>query len=164
MDCRIPGFPVHHQLPEPIQTHVHHVGDIQTSHPLLSPSLPAFSLSQDQGLFQCVSSSHKVAKVLEFQLKHQSFQWISGLISFRMDWLNLLAVQRTLKGFLQHHSSKASILCHSAFFIVQLLHLFMTTGKTIALTIWPLVSKGMSLLFSTLSRFVIVFLQGASVL
>ena len=76
MDCSTPGFPVHHQLPEFTQTHVHRVGDaIQPSHPLSSPSPPAFNLSQHQGLFQWVSSSHQVAKVLEFQLQHQSFQW-----------------------------------------------------------------------------------------
>jgi len=76
MNCSTPGFPVHHQLPESTQTHVHWIGDaIQPSHPLSSPSSPAFSLSQHQGLFQWVSSSHQVAKVLEFQLQHQSFQW-----------------------------------------------------------------------------------------
>ena len=82
----------------------------------------------------------------------------SGLISFRMDRLDLLAVQRTLKSLLQHHSSKASILQHSALFIVQLLHPYMTTGKTIALTRWTFVGKVMSLLFNKLSRFVIAFL------
>ena len=77
MDCSTPGFPVHHQLPEPTQTHVQWVGDaIQPSHPLLSPSPPTFNLSQHQGLFKWVSSSHQVAKVLEFQLQHQSFQWL----------------------------------------------------------------------------------------
>ena len=76
MDCSTPGLPVHHQLPEFIQTHAHWVSDvIQPSHPLLSPSLPAFNLSQHQALFQGVSSSHQIAKVLEFQLQHQSFQW-----------------------------------------------------------------------------------------
>ena len=94
--------------------------------------------------------------------KHWSFSIspyeYSGLISFRTDWFDLLAVQRTLKSLLQHHSSKASILRHSAFFIVQLLHPYMTTGKTIALTIWTFVGKVMSLLFNTLSRFVITFL------
>ena len=108
MDCSIPGFPVHHQLPEVAQTHVHWVSDaIQPSHPLSSPSPPVFNLSQYQGLFQWVSSSHQVAKVLEFQLQHQSFQWIFGTDSFRTDWLDLLAVQGTLKSLLQHHSSKA---------------------------------------------------------
>ena len=80
------------------------------------------------------------------------------LISFRMDWLDLLAVQGTLKSLLQHHSSKASVLYHSVFFIVQLSHPYMTTGKTIALTVWTFVSKVMSVLFNTLSRFVIAFL------
>ena len=160
MDCCMPGFLVHHQLPEPTQTHVHRVGDaIQQSHPLSSPSPPTFNLSQHQGLFQWMSSSHQVARVLEFQLQHQSLQWIfSGLISFRMDWLDLLAVQGTLKSLLQHHSSKTSILRRSAFFIVQLSHPSMTTGKTIALTRWIFVGKVMSLLFNKLSRLVITFL------
>ena len=115
MDWSTPGFPVHQQLPELAQTHILWVGDaIQPFHPLLSPSPPAFNLSQYQGLFRWVSSSNQVAKVLEFQLQHQSFQWISGLISFRMDWLDLLAVQGTLKSLFQHHSSKASIFQCSA--------------------------------------------------
>ena len=202
MNCNTPGLPVHHQLPESIQTHVHRVNDaIQPSHPLSSPSPPTFNLSQHQGLFKWVSSSHQVAKVLELQLQDQSFQWISsvqslshvrpfatawtaahqaslsitnsqsllklmsiesvmlynhlilyhplllppsvflsirvfsnesvlcirwpkhwsfsfsmspsneysGLISFRMDWLDLLAVEGTLKNLLHHHNSKASI-------------------------------------------------------
>ena len=130
MDCNIPGHPVHHQLPEFTQTHIHWVGDaIQPSHPLLSSSPPAPNPSQNQGLFQWVNSSHEVAKILEFQLQHQSFQWTPRLISFRMDWLDLLAVQGTLKSLLQHHSSKASILQCLAFFIVQLSHPYMTTGK-----------------------------------
>ena len=87
MDCVMPGFPVHHQLLELAQTHVYWVGDaIQSSHPLSSPSPPAFSLSQHQGLFQWVSSSHQVAKVLQFQLQHQSFQWIFRT-DFLQDWL-----------------------------------------------------------------------------
>ena len=124
MDCSMPGFPVHHQLPELTQTHVHWFGDgIQPSHPLSSPSPPTLNLSQHQGLFKRVSSSHQVAKVLEFQLQHQSFQWILRIdLSFRMDWLDLLAVQGTLKSLLQHYSSKASILRCSAFLIVQLSH------------------------------------------
>ena len=90
----MPGLPVHHQLTESTQTHVHWVGDaIQPSHPLSSPSRPTFNLSQYQGLFKWVSSSHQVAKVLECQLQHQSFQWTPVLISFRMDWLDLLAAQ-----------------------------------------------------------------------
>ena len=159
MDCSTPGLPVHHQLLELTQTHVHRVSDaIQPSHPPSSPSLPAFSLSQHQGLSKWVSSSHQVAKVLEFQLRHQSCQWIFRLISFRMDWLDLLAVQGTLKSLLQHHSSKASILRCSAFFIVQLSHPYMTAGKTTALIRWTIVGKIMSLLFNMLSRLVITFL------
>ena len=113
MHCSTPGLPVHHQLLELTQTHVHWVSDaIQPSHPLSSPSPPTLNLSQHQSLFQWVSSSHQVAKVLEFQLQHQSFQWIprTDQISFRMDWLDLLTVQGTLKSLLQHHSSKPSIL------------------------------------------------------
>ena len=91
----MPGIPVHHQLPELAQSHIHRVGDaIQPSHSLLSPSPPTFDHSQHQGLFQWVSSSHQVAKILEFQLQHQSFSEHSGLISFRMDWLDLLALSR----------------------------------------------------------------------
>ena len=87
----------------------------------------------------------------------------SGLISFRMDWLDLLAVQGTLKSLLQHHSSKASTLQHSAFFIVQLSHAYMTTGKTTALTRWTFVGKVISLLFNMLSMLVITFFQGVSI-
>ena len=159
MDYSTPGLPVHHQLLESTQTRVHWVGDaIQPSHPLSSPCPPAFSLSQHQGLFKWVSSLHQVAKVLELQLQHQSFQWALGLISFRMDLLDLLALQGNLKSLLQHHSSKASILWNSAFFIVQLSHPYMTTGKTIALTRWTFVDKVMSLLCNMLSRLVITFL------
>ena len=96
------------------------------------------------------SSSHQVAKVLEFQLQHQSFNEHPELISFRMDWLALLAVQGTLKSLLQHHSSKASILQRSAFFIVQLSHPYMTTGKAISLTRQTFVGKVMSLLLNML--------------
>ena len=164
MNCSTLGLPVHPQLLEFTQTHVHWVGDaIQSSHPLSSPSPPAFNLSQHQCLFQWVSSSCQLAKVLEFQLQHQSFQWILGLISFRINWLDLLTVQGTLKSLLQHHSSKASILWHSAYFIVQLSHPYLPTGKTIALTRRTLVSKIMSLLFNMLSMLIIVFFQGANV-
>ena len=159
MDCSMPGFPVHHKLLEFTQTHVHWVGDaIQPSHPLSFPSLPACTLSQHQGLLKWVSSSRQVAKVLEFQLQHQSFPWIFRADFLRMDWLDLLAVQRTLKSLFQHHSSKALILWCSAFFIVQLSYPYMTTGKTIALTKWIFVGKVMSLLFNMLSRLVITFL------
>ena len=123
MDCSMPGFLVHYQLLEPTQTHVHWVGDAsQPSYSPLSPAPPAFNLSQHQGLFRWVSFSHQVAKVLELQLQHQSFQWIFRTNFFRIDWFHLLAVQGTLKSLLQHHSSKASIRLHSAFFIAQLSH------------------------------------------
>ena len=159
MDCSMPGLPVRHQLPELTQTHVHWVSDaIQLSHPLSSPSLPTFNLSQHQGLFKWVSSSYQVAKLLEFQLQYSPSNEYSRLISFRMDWLDLLVVQGTLKSLLQHHSSKASVLRHSAFFIAQLSHPYMTTGKTIALTRWTFVGKVIFLLFNKLSRLVITFL------
>ena len=121
MDWSMPGFPVHHQLLELAQTHVHRVSDtIQNISSSVVPSPPAFSLFQHQNLFQWVSSLHQVSKVLELQLQHSPSSEYSGLISFRMDQLDLLAVQVTLKSLLQHHSSKASILECSAFFIVQL--------------------------------------------
>ena len=129
---------------------------------LSSPSPPAPNPSQHQGLFQWINSLHEVAKGLEFQPQHQFLQW-TGLISFTMNWLqsfrmNLLAVQRTLKSLLQHHSSKASFLRRSAFFTVQLSHPYITTGKTIALTRWAFVGKVISLLFNMLSRLVITLL------
>ena len=142
MNSSMPGLPVHHQLLQLSQTHVHWVGDaIQRSHPLSSPSSPAFNLSHYQGVFQWVRSSHQVAKLLELQLQHQPFQWIFRLLSFRMDWVDLIAVQRTLKSLLQHHSLKASILWRSAFFIVQLSHPYMTTGKTVLWLDRPLLAK-----------------------
>ena len=134
MDCSTPGLSVHHQLPEFTQTHVHWVGDvIQPSHPLSSPSPPTFNLSQLHGLFKWVNSSHQVAKVLEFQLQNQSFQWI-----FRTDYLSDGLVvspcspRDSQESSTTLHSSKASILWCSAYFRVQLLHPYMTTGKTIA--------------------------------
>ena len=112
-------YPVHHQLLEPTQTHVHCIGDaIQPSHSLSSPSPPALSLSQHQGLFKGVSSSHQVAKILEFSASTLASNEHPGLISFRMDWLDLLAVQGTLKSLLQHYNLKTSILQQSAFFMV----------------------------------------------
>ena len=120
---------------------------------LCRPLLLLPSIFPSISLFQWASSSHQVAKVLELQLQHQSFQWI-----FRIDWFDLLAVQGTLKSLLQHHSSKAPILQRSAFFMVQLSHPYMTTGKTIALTKWTFVGQVMSLLFNMLSRLIIAFL------
>ena len=150
MNRSMPGLPVSHELLESTQTHVHWVGDaIQPS--LSSPSPSAFNLSQHQGLFKWVSSSHP--KYWSFRFNISPTNEHPGLISFRMDWLDLLAVQGTFKSLLQHHSSKTSILRLSAFFIVQLSHPYMTTGKTIALTRWTFVDKVMSLLFNMLSRF-----------
>ena len=147
MDCTMPGVPVHHQLPEFAQTHVHRVGDvIQPSHPLSSPSPPAFNLSKHQGLFKWVSSSHQVAKILELQLQHQSFQW-----TFRTDFLQDGLVgspgsprdSQESSPAPQFKSISSSVL---SFFIVQLSHPYMTTGKTIALTKWTFVGKVMSLI------------------
>ena len=159
VDCSMSGFSVLHQLPELTQTHVHRVGDaIQPSCPLSSPSPPAPNPSQHQGLFKWVSSSHQVAKILDYQLQISLSNEYLGLISFRIDWFDLLADQGTLKSLLQHHSSKTSILQCSAFFMVQLSHPYMTTGKTIALTRWTFVSKIMSLLCNLQPRLVIAFL------
>ena len=128
----------------------------QPSHPLSLPFPPALNLSQHQGLFQWVDWSHQVAKVFVFSISPSSEY--SGLISLRIDWFDFLAVQGTLNSLLQHHSSKASVLRHSAFFMVQLSHPYMTSGKTIALTRWTFAGKVMSLLFNMLSRLVIAFL------
>ena len=145
--------------PEVSQTHILWVDNaIQPSHPPSPPSSPALNLSQHQGLFKWVSSSHQVAKYWSFSFSISPSNEYSGLSSVRMDWLDLLAVQGTLKSLLQHHSSKASILQHSAFFIVQLSHPYMTTGKTIALTRRTFVGEVMFLLFNMLSRLVIAFL------
>ena len=128
VDCSTPGLPVHHQLLKFTQTHVHRVGDaIQPSYPLLSPSSPAFSIwvfSNESAL--CI----RWPKYWTFSFSISPSHEHLGLISFRMDWLDLLAVQGTLKSLLQHHSSKASIPQCSAFFMVQISHPYMTTGKT----------------------------------
>ena len=159
MDCSIPGFPVHHQLPEFAQTHVHRVGvTIQPSHPLLSPSPPAFIMPSIKVFSNQSVLCIRWPKCWSFSFSISSSNEYSGLISFRMDWLDLLAVQGTLKSLLQHHSSKASILQCSAFFTVQLSHPYMTTGKTIALTRQTFAGKVMSLLFNMPSRLVITFL------
>ena len=134
MNRSTPGLPVHHQLPEFTQTHVHRVSDaIQPSYPLLSPSPPAPKPSQHQSfptsqLFAWGGQSNRVSALAS------SSKEIPGLNSLRMDWLDLLAVQGTLNSLLQYHSSKASILRRSALFTVQLSHPYMTTGKTLALT------------------------------
>jgi len=158
MDCSTPGFPVLHQLPGLAQTHVHRVGDaIQQSHPLLCPSPPTFNLSHHQGLFQWVLRI-RWPKYWSFSFSISPSNEHSGLIFFRTDWLDFPVVQGTLKSLLQHHSSKASILWHSAFFMVQLSHPYMTTGKTLTLTWWTFVGKVMSLLFNMLFRLILDFL------
>ena len=159
MECSTPGFHVHQQIPELTQTHVHWVSDgIQPTHPLSSPFPPAFNLSQYQGLFNEFVHCNRWPSYWSFSFSISPFNEYSGLISFRMDWFDLLAVQETLKSLLQYHSSKASILQCSAFLIVQLSHPYMTTGKIIALTRWTFVGKVMPLLFNVLSRLVITLL------
>ena len=155
MNRSMPGLPVHHQLLEPTQTHVHWVSDaVQPSHPLSSllllpsifPSIRVFSNES--------ALSTRWPKYWSFSFNISPSNEHPGLIPFRMDWLDLLAVQGNLGSLLQHHSSKASILRRSAFFIVQLTHPYMTTGKTIALSRWTFVDKVMSLLLNMLSRLV----------
>ena len=156
MNRSMPSIPVHHQLLEFTQTHVHQVGDaIHPSHPLLSPSPPAPSIR----VFSSESTLRiRWPKYWSFSFSISPSNEHPGLVSLRIDWLDLLAVQGTLKSLLQHHSSKAPILQLSAFFIVQLSHPYMTTGKTTALTRQTFVDKVMSLLFNMLSRLVITFL------
>ena len=155
MNCSTPGLPVHHQLPEFTQTHVHRVHDaIQPSHPLSSPFPPAPNPPSIR-----VFSNESTLRMRWPKYRSFSFSIIPskehpGLIYFRMDWLDLLAVHGTLKSLLQHHSSKASILRRSAFFTVQLSHPYMTTGKTTDSTRRTFVGKIMSLLFNMLSRLV----------
>ena len=162
MDCSTSGFPVHHQLPEFTQTHVHRVGDvIQPSHPVPLLLLP--SIFPSIRVF-----SNELALHIRWP-KYWSFNFsISpsneySLVSFRIDWFDLLAVQGTLKSLLQHHSLKASVLQCSAFFMVQLSHPYMTTEKTTGFTKWTFVSKVMSLIFYMLSRMAKLFFQGASI-
>ena len=159
MGYSTPGFPVLHCLPEFAQVCVHWVSDaIQPSHPL-SPSSPlALNLFQLKVFSNKLALSIRWPKYWSFSFSISSSNEYSGLISFRTDWFDHFAVQGTLKSLLQHHSSKASVLQHSVFFIVQLSHPYMTTGKTIALTRQTFVGKVMSLLFNMLSRFVISFL------
>ena len=157
-----PGFPVHQQLLELAQTHVHWVSDaIQPSRLLSSPSPASIFLSIKVFSNESVLSI-RWPKYWSFSFSISPSSEYSGLISFRIDWFVLLVVQGTLKS-LQHHNSKASILCHSAFFIVQLSHPYMTSGKTIALTRWTFIGKVMSLLSNRLPRLVIAFFQEADI-
>ena len=158
MNCSTLGLPVHHQLPELRLMSIESV--MPSSHLilcrpfLLLPPIPPSIMVFSNESTLCM----RWPKYWSFSFSISPSNEHPGLISFRMDWLDLLAVQGTLKSLLQHHSSKAPILWHSAFFIVQLSHPYMTTGKTIALTRWTFVSKIMSLLFNMLSRLVIAFL------
>ena len=153
-----PGPPVHHQLPEFTQTHIHQVsGAIQPSYPLSSLLLLP-SIFPSIRVFSNESALHITwPKNWSFSFSISPSNDFSGLISLRIDWFDL-EVQRALKSLLQHHSSKASIIWHSAFFIVQLSHPYMTIGKTIALTRWTFVGKVMSPLFNMLSMLVVTFL------
>ena len=159
MDHSMLGFPVLHHLLEFAQTYVHWVSDaIQPSHPLSPSSPPAFNLSSI-GVFSNESALPiRSLKYWNFSFSISPSNEYSGLISFRIDWFDLLPIQGTLKTLFQHHGSKASFLWSSAFFMVQLSDPYMTTGKTIALTIETFVGKVMSLLFNMLSRFVMTFL------
>ena len=160
MDCSTPGFPPYHQLPELVQTHVYWVGDaIQPSHTLSSPS-PTLYLFQHQGLFQESVLSSSCPNYWRFSFNISLSNEYSGLISFRIDWFDLIAAQGTLKSLLQHHSSKHQFF-GAQLSLVQLSHWYMTTGKTVALTRQTFVGKIMSLLSSMLSRLVIVFLPSS---
>ena len=155
MDCSTPGRPILHHLPEPAQTHAHHVdGAIQPPHPLFPPSLPALNLSQHQCLFLWIGSLHQVAKVLGLQLQHQSSQWIFR-VDFLYDWL--------VGSPFCPRDSQAPQFKSISFSVFSLLHgptltSIHDTGKAIALIIWTFVSKVMSVLFNVLSSFVIAFL------
>ena len=156
MDCSMPGFPVFHYVPDFAQTHVH------WCLPIISSSV--LNLPQHQSLFQWVSSLHQVARVLELQLQHQSFQWnIQGWFPLGLTGL-ILQSKRLSRVFSSNHSLKASVLHCSVFFMVQPSHLYTTTGKTTVLTIQTFVVKVMSLLFNMLSRFVIAFLPRSNYL
>ena len=160
MDCSTPGLPIHHQLPEFTQTHVHWVGDAtKPSHPLSSPSPPTSNLSQHQSLFKWVSSLHQVVKVLAFQLQHQSFQWI-----FRTDLQDGLVGSpcsprdsQESSPTAQFKSINSSVLSFLLICLVQLSHLYMTTRKTKALTRQNFVGKVMFLLFKMLSRLIFTY-------
>ena len=158
MDCSMPDLPVHHQILELAQNHAHQVSDaIQPSYPWSHPFLP--SIFPSKRVFPNESVIHiRWTKYWSFNFNISPSKEYSTPISFRMDWLDLLAVQGTLKSLFQNHSSKGSILQHSAFFMVQLSHPYTTTGKTITFTRWTFVAKVTSQLFNTLSRLVITFL------
>ena len=164
MDCSMPGFPVHHQLLELAQTHV--IESVMPSNHLIlcSPLLLLPSIFASISVFSNESTLRiRWPKYWSFSFSISPSNEYSGLISFRINWFVLLAVQGTLKSLLQHHSSKASILWRSDFYIIQLSHPYMTTRKTIALTRQSFVGKVMSLLFNMLSKFVIDFFHEANI-
>ena len=162
MDCSTPGFPVHYQLPEPTQTHVHRIRDASNhlilSCPLLLPpsSFPSIRVFSNESILPI-----RWPKYWSFSVSPSSEY--SGLISLRIDWFDLFAVQGTLKSLLQHYSSKAPILQHSAFFILQFSHWYMTTGKTRALTIQTFVGKVMSLFSMYCLGLSFIFFQEANI-
>ena len=159
MDCSTPGLPIHHKIPEFTQTHVHWVGDaLQPSHSLSSPSFPPSNFPSIRVFFNGSLFLIRWPNYWSFSFNISPSSEYPGLISLRMDGLDLLAVQQTFKCLLQHHSSKASIIRWSAFLIVQISHPYMTTRKNIALTRQNFVGKVMSLPFNMLSRLVITFL------
>ena len=155
MDCSTSGFPVFHYLPEFAQSHVHWVYDaVRSSHPLSPPLFPPSVFPS----IRVFSNESALCTRWSFSFSISSSSEYSGLISFRIDCFDLLSVQGTLKSLLQHHNSNPSVLQPSVFFMVQLSHLYLTTGKIIVLTIQTFVGKVMSLLFNTVSGFVIAFL------
>ena len=163
MDCSKPGLPVHHQLLEPIHTHIHHVSDaIQPYHPLSSPS-PTFNFPSMRVFFNESVLLIMWPKYWSFSFSISLSSEYSGLISFRIDQFDFLAVQGTLKNLLQHHSLKAAVLQHSDFFIVQLSHPYMTPGKSIAFTRWTFVGKVMSLFLICCLGWSQLLFQGANV-
>ena len=158
MVCNTPDLPLHHQIPQLAQIHV--IESVMPSNNLIlcRPLLRLPSTFPSIRVFSNESALHiRWSKYWSFSFSISPSNEYSGLISLRMDWLDLRAVQGTLKSFLQHHSSKTSILCHSAFFIGQISHPYMTTGETIALTRQTFVGKVTSLHFNMLSRLVIAF-------
>ena len=163
MNCNTPGLPVHHQLWSSLKL-MSIESVMPSSHLILCRSLLPPTVFPSIGVFSDESTlCIRWPKYWSFSFSISPSNEYTEPISFRIDWFDLLAVQGTLRSLLQHHSSKVLILQCSAFFMVQLSHTYMTTRKTIALTIWTFVGKAMSLLFNMLSRFVIVFFQGASI-
>ena len=162
MDCSLPGLPCQSPTPRACSNSC---PLSQWCHPTISSSVvPLLLLPSVFPSIRVLSALHiRWLNYWSFSINIRPSHEYSGLISFRMDWLDLFAVQGTLKGHLQQHSSKALILWHSAFFRIQLSHLYMTTGKSTALTRWTFAGKVMSLLFNMLSRLLIAFIQGASV-